>query len=189
MTLAPFTPCPCCVTPDTCGRAGECRPACPGCKTPHWCAGMGCAKAKAKASNFATKRDGEPVPGAGERMIAAANEALGIAQAATLPPRAAVLREAERLICGDRQDAYGPPAESFARVAALWSAYLGHPVAPHQVAVCMALLKVGRMAYAPGAPDNPTDGCGYLALAAELAAEMPASGALTASQADMSGRG
>ena len=187
MTLAPFTPCPCCVTPDTCGRAGECRPGWLGCETPHQCSGYGCAKAK--ASNFATKKGGEPVPGAGERMIAAANEALEIAQSAALPPRAAVLREAERLICGDRQDAYGPPAESFARVAALWSAYLGHPVAPHQVAVCMALLKVGRMAYAPGAPDGPTDGCGYLALAAELAAEMPASGALTASQADMSGRG
>ena len=55
MTLADFTPCPCCVTPDTCGRAGECRPGCPGCKTPHQCSGYGCGKAK--ASNFAHKAD------------------------------------------------------------------------------------------------------------------------------------
>ena len=55
MTLAPFTPCPCCVTPDTCGRAGECRPGWLGCETPHQCSGYGCRKAK--ASNLAHKAD------------------------------------------------------------------------------------------------------------------------------------
>ena len=150
MTLAPFTPCAGCDTPDTCGRAGECRPACPGCKTPHWCAGMGCAKAK--ASNFATKRDGEPVPGADP----------------TLPPRARILREAERLICGDRQDAYGPPAESFARAAAFATLETGRPFTPRDVVRVLWAVKSARLRHQPDHHDNAVDRVAYDALRFEV---------------------
>jgi len=97
------------------------------------------------------------------------------------PPRAGVLREAEALVCGARQRDYGPPAESFGRIAALWSAYLGRAVTPAQVAGCMALLKIARLAYQPAHRDSAVDSCGYLALAAELAerdAGLPAAAAL-----------
>jgi hypothetical protein len=85
------------------------------------------------------------------------------------PPRALVLREAEALVCGARQSDYGPPAQNFARVAAMWSAFLGRPVTAAQVAGCLALLKVARLAHQPAHHDSAVDGCGYLALMAELA--------------------
>lgn len=82
--------------------------------------------------------------------------------------RSAVLAEADRLITGDRAEAYGDASVSFGRIAALWSAYLGSPVKPHDAAVMLALLKVSRIAGGPR-PDDFVDGVGYLALGGEIA--------------------
>jgi hypothetical protein len=61
-----------------------------------------------------------------------------------MTPRAQILADAAALIDGQRQEDYGPPAENFARLAALWSAYAGHPFTAAQVCDMLALLKVGE---------------------------------------------
>lgn len=81
-----------------------------------------------------------------------------------------ILLEAHALINAERQDDYGSPAESFARIAALWSAYLGHTVTGKDVAVCMALLKFSREAHSHKR-DNLLDAAGYIGLAADMEAE------------------
>ncbi len=80
-----------------------------------------------------------------------------------------VLAEASRLINGDRARDYGDASESFARLAALWSAVLGVPVAAHQVALCLLQLKVSRLCVTPTHADSWADAIGYLALGAEVA--------------------
>ncbi|NAZ37131.1 DUF6378 domain-containing protein [Rubellimicrobium sp. CFH 75288] len=81
-----------------------------------------------------------------------------------------VLREAAAAITGDRQRDYGPARESFERTAALWSAALGRRVAPEQVALMLALLKVARLCTSPDHRDSWVDLAGYAALGAEVAA-------------------
>lgn len=85
----------------------------------------------------------------------------------TIPTRAAILREAERLTCGDRNAQYGPPEKNFRDIAAGWSLIIGHEVSPSEVALCMAWLKILRATTASGV-DSETDGAAYLAIAAEL---------------------
>jgi hypothetical protein len=62
---------------------------------------------------------------------------------------------------------YGTPERNLGRTAALWSAYLGHPVTTEQVAVCMALVKVSRMAASYKA-DNYLDAKAYLEIAEQV---------------------
>ena len=80
-----------------------------------------------------------------------------------------ILPEAHALINAERQGDYGPPSASFARIAALWSAYLGHTVTGKDVAVCMALLKLAREANRHKR-DNLLDAAGYIGLAADMEA-------------------
>ena len=82
--------------------------------------------------------------------------------------RSEILREAEALINGDRQKDYGTPQENFKRIAAGWSEILGVDVDAEQVALCMAWLKIARLAHGPHR-DSYIDGAAYLALAGELA--------------------
>lgn len=84
--------------------------------------------------------------------------------------RSEILFEANDLINGERQAQYGSPQENFSRISAMWSAYLGHEVAPHQVAVCMALLKAARLSNETK-DDSFIDGAAYFALAGELATD------------------
>lgn len=79
----------------------------------------------------------------------------------------AILLEAHALVNAERQDAYGPPSASFDRIAALWTAYLGHTVTAKDVAVCMALLKLAREAHSHKR-DNLLDAAGYIGLAADM---------------------
>ena len=82
--------------------------------------------------------------------------------------RTDILNEASALINGDRQTQYGTPQENFARVASIWSAILGHVVSPREVALCMAGLKLARLANGPHR-DSAVDLAGYAALEGELA--------------------
>jgi len=82
--------------------------------------------------------------------------------------RSEVLETANQLIHGDRADAYGDAHENFGAIAQMWSAYLSVQVEARDVANMMALLKVCRMRHGPH-EDSSVDGCGYLAIAAELA--------------------
>lgn len=85
-----------------------------------------------------------------------------------------VLDDAVR-IRGDRGAIYGHPYINHLRISKLWSAYLDFPITPDQVAVCMALLKISRLAETPGhrGRDGYVDGVAYLALAAELSTTDP----------------
>ena len=60
---------------------------------------------------------------------------------------------------------YGHPISQHKRIAELWSAYLGYPIQPNEVAICMALVKISRQAEDPRVDDNYTDALGYLAIA------------------------
>lgn len=81
--------------------------------------------------------------------------------------REKMLAEAARLICGDREAAYGPPEVNFLRIAKGWSVILQTGVTPEQVALCMAWLKIARLINGPHY-DSYVDGAAYMALAGEL---------------------
>lgn len=92
----------------------------------------------------------------------------------TVPPRNAradVLLTAEELVNGDRNAQYGDPRQDFKRTAAMWGAYLGVEVAPHDVAALMALLKVSRIRWSPTKKDSWVDLAGYAACGFDCAAE------------------
>jgi hypothetical protein len=85
-------------------------------------------------------------------------------------PRASVCDEGKQLITGDRNNAYGPPTQDFARTAAMASGFgfqvNGEPVQSHHVAIFMELLKISRLAWTPTKRDSWVDtigyaGCGY----------------------------
>lgn len=87
------------------------------------------------------------------------------------PPRPSsveILVEAEAIIHGERAESYGPAEDSFARIAALWSAYLDTKVDAYDVAMLMTLMKVSR-AKNDVKRDTFVDICGYAALAERCA--------------------
>lgn len=83
-----------------------------------------------------------------------------------ISPRAEVLREAERLITGDRNKTYGPPTQNFKNTADLWTVRLkeklkdGEVFTSDEVADLMILLKVARNMTDPKR-DNYVDMAGY----------------------------
>jgi hypothetical protein len=78
--------------------------------------------------------------------------------------RTSVLVEAEGLVHGDRNAAYGPPIEDFARTAGMVSAMLAHklkaPLTPEEVGMFMVCVKLSRQVNSPKR-DNCVDGAGY----------------------------
>ena len=70
-------------------------------------------------------------------------------------------------IISERGKDYGPPERNLGRTAALWSAYLGFHVSAEQVAVCMSLVKISRMAASYKA-DNYLDAKAYLEIAEQV---------------------
>lgn len=83
--------------------------------------------------------------------------------------RKQILVDAATLIDGDRAKDYGDAATSFSRVACIWSGILGMDVTPEQVAMCLAGLKLSRLAHSPNHRDSWVDICGYAALGGEIA--------------------
>lgn len=74
-----------------------------------------------------------------------------------------ILEEAQRLVHGERQAAYGHPLDDFTRTGRLWAAILGiREVTPQQVGLCMIAVKLSRQCNAPKR-DNMTDAAGYAA--------------------------
>lgn len=86
--------------------------------------------------------------------------------------RRLVLEEAAELIDGDRQDDYGAPEINFQRIASLWNVV--HPLPdgdeylPSDVALMLALVKVGRLIQSPLKRDSWVDLAGYAALGWEV---------------------
>lgn len=83
------------------------------------------------------------------------------------------LDEVRGIVCGDRNIQYGPPEINHGRTAALWSTYLGVPITPRQVCLCMVLQKISRDVNM-GKHDNLVDICGFVAnaVACEAAADI-----------------
>lgn len=73
-----------------------------------------------------------------------------------------LLEAAKALIDGQRAIDYGDVNESFTRIAALWSAYMGVTIYAHDVAYMMVLLKISRLRGSKGHLDSVTDAIGYL---------------------------
>jgi predicted cobalt transporter CbtA len=90
-----------------------------------------------------------------------------IAKEETHPHRVEALREAARIISGDRNKQYGSPEDNFERTAKIWSVILGVPITNEDVAMMMVGLKVARYASKSGFQgDTWVDiagyaGCGY----------------------------
>lgn len=78
------------------------------------------------------------------------------------------LENAMKCVCGERQDQYGTPENNFARIASLWTAYLGVEVSSVDVAMMMALLKIARVKTGTATDDSFVDLAGYAACGAEL---------------------
>jgi hypothetical protein len=65
-----------------------------------------------------------------------------------IPDRAKLLRKAEQIIAGNRDEQYGSPEDSFQAIARHWNAYLhgvNTTITPGDVAAMMILVKVARM--------------------------------------------
>lgn len=91
--------------------------------------------------------------------------------------RAEILEQARKCVCGDREQDYGSPEDSFQLIADLWVPYLKKKcvsrgadvsIAPEDVAVLLALLKVARIGTGNGKSDNWVDLAGYAACGGEL---------------------
>lgn len=89
--------------------------------------------------------------------------------------RQRVLSEAERCVCGQREQDYGTPEDSFNIIADLWAVYLkGCGVSidfleSHDVAAMMALLKIARISENPQHMDSWVDLAGYASCGGEIA--------------------
>lgn len=91
--------------------------------------------------------------------------------------RQRVLKEAERCVCGNREQDYGTPEESFRAIAQLWEIYIRERMViltdvcfdPEDVAIMMALLKIARLANNPEHMDSWVDLAGYAACGGEIA--------------------
>lgn len=88
--------------------------------------------------------------------------------------REEILTAAEKCVCGDRDEQYGSPENSFTAIAALWNAFLwarGEPSAlltASDVAAMMVLFKIGRIATGQSKDDNWIDIAGYAACGGEI---------------------
>jgi hypothetical protein len=77
-------------------------------------------------------------------------------------PRVEALREAARIISGDRDVQYGGPEENFERIAKIWGVILSVDITREDVAMMMVGLKVARYASKSGfQPDTWIDVAGY----------------------------
>lgn len=94
--------------------------------------------------------------------------------------RKEILQAAERCVCGDREQDYGGPEDSFALIARLWEPIIkARCVGPGAdvcvdavtVALCMAELKIARAATNETHMDSWVDLAGYAACGGELAAQ------------------
>lgn len=90
-------------------------------------------------------------------------------------PEPSIAAIAEKLVAGDRRDAYGSPAEAHERIAALWSVVFGVDVSATQVAQALIALKLARTLGPGRKRDNWADLIGYAIIADELEADGGAS--------------
>ena len=78
-----------------------------------------------------------------------------------------LLKETIKVITGPRAKDYGDKYINHANISELWSSYLGYKISPHDVAICMALVKIARLKHRK-TKDCYIDIAGYAAIAAEI---------------------
>lgn len=103
-----------------------------------------------------------------------------IEETAEPPTRQSILEEARRCVCGDREQQYGSPENSFKAIASMWNSYLyarglmeNHTgkwkgIKPEDVAAMMVLFKMARVATGQNKADNWIDAAGYAACGGEI---------------------
>lgn len=82
-------------------------------------------------------------------------------------PKKTILEEARELVYGDRNAQYGHPKDDYAKVAKMWSAFLGVEISPHQAASMMIFIKMSRLAHEPKR-DTIVDIAGYAEVVARI---------------------
>jgi len=88
-----------------------------------------------------------------------------------------ILSTAAEIVDGNRHEKHGDRGRTLDNVAALWNAYLSIRAEPTteldavDVAEMMGLLKVARTQSGEHNDDDYVDGCGYRAIAGELASD------------------
>ena len=82
--------------------------------------------------------------------------------------RAEIMKKADEVIHGIREQVYGDPEDNFTCISRLWSVYLGVPINAADVAAMMILLKVARIGSGQTLIDNWIDIAGYAACGGEI---------------------
>ena len=92
--------------------------------------------------------------------------------------RGSILKEAYKIINGERQDTYGNPEDSFSLIGKYWVEYLSANdrfekkgsvgITARNVAEMMMLLKIARMSGQKPSTDNYADLAGYAGIAADM---------------------
>ena len=77
------------------------------------------------------------------------------------------LLDAAKETVADRADEYGTPWQNHERIAVMWTAILGIEVEPEQVALCLAAMKIARLATSLDHQDSWVDLAGYAATGSE----------------------
>ena len=97
--------------------------------------------------------------------------------------RKEILAAAERCVCGQREQDYGTPENSFKVIGELWEVYIKEKcvgtdtivtIVPEDVAALLGLLKIARIATGHGKDDNWVDLAEYAACGGELQQNMGA---------------
>ena len=78
-----------------------------------------------------------------------------------------LLKETIKVITGPRAKDYGDKYINHVNISELWSSYLSYKISPHDVAICMALVKIARLKNRR-TKDCYIDIAGYAAIAAEI---------------------
>lgn len=91
--------------------------------------------------------------------------------------RSEILDTAKRCVCGDRDEQYGSPENSFRMIAELWEPYIREKcvsegadvsIMPEDVAAMMVLFKMARVATGSYSADSWVDAAGYAACGGEI---------------------
>ena len=77
------------------------------------------------------------------------------------------LDKALKIVQGQRQFEYGDKYQNHDNIAKLWSTFLDYKISPHDVAICMLLVKVARLKHKK-TEDCYVDMAGYAAIAGEI---------------------
>lgn len=78
-----------------------------------------------------------------------------------------ILKDAELIIAGQRQEDYGDKRQNFSQIAMLWQGLLAtklqstKAITPEDVALCMIAVKMARLTKSPDHVDSLMDIAGY----------------------------